>query len=81
MEAEHRELANRLFATATARLEDASELAVDGQSSRRGAAALAAHGRRLQATLRDISILIEAAVIVAAVSAAGRGRPRRKRPR
>ena len=80
MDAEHRELANRLFATATAMLEDAIEPAVAGQAPRSSPAALAGHGRRLQAVLRDIAIPAEAAVIVAGL---GRrpGRTRRKRRR
>lgn len=80
MDEDHRELANRLFATATAMLEDAAGSAAAGQSARLGAAALAEHGGRLQAALRDIAILVEAAMIVASLGA-GRGRTRRKRRR
>jgi len=80
MDEGHRELANRLFATATAMLEDAIEPAVAGQFSRSSPAALARHGRRLRAVLRDIAVLAEAAAIVAEL---GRrpGRTRRKRRR
>ncbi len=62
---EGRELANRLFAAATAMLEDAVEVAAAGQSSRLTPSRLADHGRRLQAAARDIAVLAEAAVIAA----------------
>ncbi len=65
MDDDYRELANRLFATATAMLEDATEAAIAGQSQRLNPPQLADHGRRLQATVRDIAIIAEAAVIVA----------------
>ena len=65
MDDDCRELANRLFATATGMLEDATELAVAGQSPRLDPAQLADHGRWLQAAARDIAIIAEAAVIVA----------------
>ncbi len=61
---EHRELANRLFATATARLEDAIGVAVAGQSPRLDPAQLADHGHRLQAAVREIASIAEAATIV-----------------
>jgi len=61
-------------------LEDALEPAIAGQSPRSSPAALTAHGRRLQATLRDIASLAEAAAIVARLGA-GRGRKRQNRPR
>lgn len=79
MDADHRELANRLFATATAMLEDTIAPAVAGQSPRLGCAALAGHGRRLQATLRDIASLAEAAVIVASLGADSGRKPRKPR--
>ncbi len=65
MDDDHREQANRLFATATVMLEDATEAAVAGQSARLDPAQLADHGHRLQATARDIAIIAEAAMIVA----------------
>ena len=79
MDDDYRELANRLFATATAMLEDATEIAVAGQSLRLDPSQLADHGRRLQATARDIAVNAEAAVIVANLGANWRGnRPRRR---
>ncbi len=79
MDDEYRELANRLFATATAMLEDVIEVAVAGQSPRLNPSQLADHGRRLQATARDIAVLAEAATIVAN-SSVERPRNRRERP-
>ena len=64
MDDEDRELAQRLFAAATAMLEDAIETAVAGQSPRLHTSRLAAHGRRLQAAAHDIAIIAEAATIV-----------------
>ena len=69
MDDDYRELANRLFATATAMLEDATEVAVAGQSLRLDSSQLANHGRRLQAAARDIAIIAEAAMIVANLGA------------
>ena len=80
MDGDYRELATRLFAAATAMLEDALGPAVAGQSPRSSPAALAEHGRRLQAALRDAAIIAEAAVIVATLGA-GRGRKRQNRAR
>ncbi len=65
MDEENRDLANRLFATATAMLEDAVELAVAGQSPRLNPSQLADHGHRLQAGAQDIAIIAKAAMIVA----------------
>ncbi len=65
MDDDYRELANRLFATATAMLEDATEVAIAGQSQRLNPSQLADHGRLLQAAARDIAIIAEAAMIVA----------------
>ncbi len=59
-----RELANRLFATATDMLEDAITVAVAGQSPRLDPTQLADHGRRLQAAARDIAVVADASVIV-----------------
>ncbi len=64
MDDDYRELANHLFATATAMLEDVVEVAITGQSSRLNPSQLADHGRRLQAAARDIAIIAEAAMIV-----------------
>ena len=65
MDDDYRELANRLFATATAMLEDATEIAVAGQSLRLDPAQLADYGRRLLAAARVVAIIAEAAMIVA----------------
>ncbi len=65
MDDDCRELANRLFATATAMLEDVIEVAVAGQSPRLTPSQLADHGRRLQSAAHEIAIIAEAAVIVA----------------
>ena len=80
MDDDYPELANRLFATATAMLEDAIEVAVAGQSPRLNPSRLADHGRRLQAAARVIAIIAEAATIVANLSV-DRRRDRRKRRR
>ena len=61
----YRELANRLFATATAMLEDVIEVAVAGESPRLNLSQLADDGRRLHAAARDIASIAEAAMIVA----------------
>ena len=60
MDDDHRELTNRLFATATGMLEDATEVAVAGQSPRLSASHLADHGRRIQAAAQDVAIIAEA---------------------
>ncbi len=60
-----RELANHLFATATAMLEDAYQLAAAGQSPRLSLSELVDHGHRLQVAVRDIATIAEAAVIAA----------------
>ncbi len=64
MDDDDRELANRLFATATAMLEDAIGVAVKGQSPRLDSTQLVDHGRRLQAAVREIASIAEAATIV-----------------
>ncbi len=76
MDDDCRELANRLFALATAMLEDATELAVAGQSPRLTSSQLANHGQRLQAAALEIAIVAEAATIVA-----NQGINRRQSPR
>ncbi len=80
MDDDCRELTNRLFATATALLEDVIEVAVAGQSPRLTPSQLADHGRRLQSAAHEIAIIAEAAVIVANPGA-DRSRNRRKRSR
>ncbi len=78
MDDDCRELANQLFAMATAMLEDVIEVAVAGQSSRLNPSQLADHGRCLQAAAQDIAIIAEAATIVANLSVE---RPRNRRKR
>lgn len=65
MDTEYRDLTNRLFAAATAMLEDAALVAVAGQSGRRSPAALARDAETLQQAGRDIAVIAEAALIVA----------------
>ncbi len=65
MDDDYRELAHRLFAAATAMLEDAIEVALAGQSPRLPPTQLAVRARRLQASARDIAAIAEAAMIVA----------------
>ncbi len=77
---DYRELANRLFATATAMLEDVIEVAVVGQSSRLTPSQLADNGRRLQSAAHEFAIISEAAMIVANPGV-DRRRNRRKRHR
>ena len=76
MEDDYRELTNHLFATATAMLEDAIEIAAAGQSPRLNPSQLADHGRRLQAAAHDIAIIAEAAAIAANL---GAGQPENQR--
>lgn len=65
MDTEYRDLTNRLFAAATAMLEDATVIAVAGQSARRSPAALARDAETLQQAGRDVAVLAEAALILA----------------
>ena len=65
MDDDQRELANHLFAAATAMIEDLVETAVAGQSPRLSSSQLADHGRSLQAATRDVAIIVEAATIIA----------------
>ena len=69
MDDDYRELAHRLFAAATAMLEDAIDVAVAGQSPRTPPSQLADHGRRLQAAVHDIAVIAEATKIAANLSA------------
>lgn len=73
-----RELANRLFAKATAMLEDAIELAVAGQSPRLDPSRLAEQARRLLAAAHNIAILAQAAEIIAEISVEHRSNPRNR---
>ncbi len=79
MDDDCRELANRLFATATAMLEDVIEAAVAGQSTRLNPSQLADHGCGLQTAAHDIAIIAEAATIIANSGASGRGSRRKRR--
>lgn len=65
MDDDYRELANQLFAAATAMLEDAIEMAVAGQSPRIPPSQFAVHARRLQASARDIAVIANAVTIIA----------------
>ena len=65
MHDDHRDLASHLFATATAMLEDAIELAVAGQASERSSAELVSDGQLLTSALQDIAIVAQAATIIA----------------
>jgi hypothetical protein len=65
MDDDHRELAWRLFAAATAMLEDATEVAGAGQSPGASPARLAACARRLAAAAREVAIIADAAGIAA----------------
>ena len=66
MDDDDRELARRLFATATALIETAHEAAVAGQAGEIAAGDYAAAARRLQTVARDIAALAEAALVIAA---------------
>ena len=79
MDDDQRELANRLFAVATATLEDAIAVAVAGQSAKLGPRQLADRARQLHAAARDITVIAEAAMIVANLGINQR-RNRPKRP-
>ena len=65
MDDDCRELTRRLFAAATAMLEDAIEAAVAGQSAKLGPRQLAKRARQLHAAAGDITVIAEAAMIVA----------------
>ena len=54
-----------LFARATELIEDAHEIAIEGQSPRLTADQFAVLGRGLEVALRDISVLAAAAVVLA----------------
>ena len=78
MDDDYRDLANRLFATGTAMLEDAIEMAIAGQSQRLGSTQLSDYSRRLRAAAHDVAVIAEAAVIVADL---GADRPQGRRNR
>jgi len=77
MDDDYRELASRLFATATAMLEDATKAAGAGQSPRLDPSALAEAGHQLEATAREIATIAQAAAIVANLSRNPRGNRRK----
>lgn len=64
-----RDLANWLFANATTMLEDAACMAATGQSSQVDASQLIDLGQKLQAATHDITIIVQAAAIIATRSA------------
>ncbi len=80
MSDDYRELARRLFATATAMLEDATEVSISGQSQRLIPAKLADHGRRLQTAARDVAAVAEAAIVIAHLGQENGRLSRRKQP-
>ena len=79
MDDDYRDLANRLFATATAMLEDAIGTAVAGQSPRLDARRLGDAARRLQAAGREIGAIAEAAAIVASLGLPQQPKKHRRR--
>ncbi len=80
MDDDYRDLAQRLFAAATAMLEDAIEAAVAGPSAKLGPRQLVDRARQLHAAARDITVIAEAAMIVAS-SGVNRHRIQPRRPR
>ena len=79
MDDDRRELANRLFAAATAMLEDAAAVAAAGQSPRLSTAQLVESGGRLKVAAQAVTVLAEAAAIVADPDIVGRQSPRKRR--
>ena len=65
MDEDDKVLVRRLMAKATALLEDAVETAASGQSGRLSTPGYARAAGRLQAAVRDIAVLAEAARIIA----------------
>ncbi|MEQ9350125.1 MAG: hypothetical protein RII27_06265, partial [Alphaproteobacteria bacterium] len=61
-----RDLVNQLFATATAMLEDASDIAVAGQSSRQSLAELMELADQLNVEAEKIATIARAARVIAA---------------
>lgn len=80
MDEDDRELLRRLFAAATAMLEDAIEAAVAGQSAKLGPRQRVDRARQLHAAAGDITVIAQAAMIVAN-SGVNQDRIRPKRPR
>ena len=68
MDDDHRELVRRLFTAATELIETAHDATVAGQSSEIAAEDYTETARRLQGTARDVTVLAEAAMIVANLS-------------
>ncbi len=64
MDDDHRELVRRLFAAATALIETAHDAAIAGQSGAIAAGDYAEAAHRLQAAVRDIAALAEAATVI-----------------
>jgi phosphoribosylcarboxyaminoimidazole (NCAIR) mutase len=71
-------LVNNLFATATAMLEDTIEFAVAGQSSRRTPQDLAQYAIKLEASAHDISVLANAAGVIARLTISDEPKRRKK---
>jgi hypothetical protein len=65
MDQDQRETANRLFVHATAALEDATEVAIAGQSARLSVRCCRMAAHRLQAVACDIADLAAAVLVVA----------------
>jgi hypothetical protein len=65
MDDDQQEIANHLFATATAMIEDMIETAVAGQSPRLTPSQITDHGHVFRRGARDVAIVAEAAMIVA----------------
>ena len=71
-----RDLAKHLFAAATAMLEDATEVAIAGQSRRTTPSGLAENARLLRASALEIATLAEAAESIVKRSPGGLGNRR-----
>ena len=68
MDEDHRELARRLFAAATALIETAHDAAIAGQSEALTARAYAEAARQLEAAAHSLATLAEAAAVIAGPS-------------
>ncbi len=80
MDDDNKELVRRLFAVATELIENAHDAAVAGQPDQIAAENYAEAASRLLATVRDVAVLAESAMIVAKLSDE-RSRNRRECPR
>jgi hypothetical protein len=69
MSDDNKQLANHLFAVATAMLKDAIETAATGQSAHLTMVQLERHGSTLRAIAQDIATVADTATIVARVAA------------